>query len=168
MAKGKNQKPAGRKQSKGDAIDFQMPMGLLGINAPNHIRFKKWTKKEIVAELEALRLWLSDPHPLNITFERFAVSRGYSRQRISEWAKAYPKNQKIQELYQICRDIQTNKYFVGGLTRIYSEQLSKFGLINCCGLKPEVTHVIAGDPERPVPVGTPQAVQEYLDRLEKV
>jgi hypothetical protein len=95
----------------------------------------KYTQEFIEAEAEALEKWMKQPG--SIYFKRFAFDRGYSQQRLSEFAES---NQKFSETLVIAREWQEIRLAEGGLKGEFNAHFCKFVMNNACGWsdKPEV------------------------------
>jgi hypothetical protein len=98
-------------------------------------RPQKYTQEFIEAEAEALEKWMQLPG--SIYFKRFAFDRGYSQQRLSEFAEV---NKRFAETLAMAREWQEIKLAEGGLRGEFNAHFCKFVMYNACGWsdKPEV------------------------------
>lgn len=91
---------------------------------------KKYTPDFIEKEAVALEKWLQDDN--NIFLKRFAYSRGYSHDRLAEWAEI---NERFQRAYNLLKEWQEIKLAEGGLTAAFNPGFSKFLLQANCGYR---------------------------------
>ena len=92
----------------------------------------KYTDEFIENEAEELLLWMKRPD--SIYFKQFSLERGYHWNRCLLWAK---KNEKFRDAHLLLKDWQESKFAIGGLTKIYDSSLTKFMMLNVCGMREE-------------------------------
>lgn len=105
----------------------------------------KYTQEFIEAEAVALEEWLKQPG--SIYFKRFAFDRGYSQQRLSEFAEV---NQKFSETLALAREWQEIRLAEGGLTNEFNSGFCKFVMGNACGWSDRTETKISGDANNPL------------------
>jgi hypothetical protein len=105
----------------------------------------KYTPEFIEAEADALEKWMQNPS--NIYFKRFAFDRGYSYQRLSEFAEV---NQRFSETMTRAREWQEIRLAEGGLTNEFNGNFCKFVMYNACGWVDKVENKISGDAAKPL------------------
>lgn len=83
-------------------------------------------------ENEALELlkWMGNETHDGIFFTEFALKRGYSRQRFSEWAE---KSKRFSDVLKIAKEWQEHKLTKGALTKEYEAGFAKFVMPRVCG-----------------------------------
>ncbi len=89
-----------------------------------------YDEKFFEGECNALEEWINDDENEMIFLNEFIFSRGYSKQRISEFCE---KNKRFSELVILAKDRQENKMLVGALTRKYDGNFTKFIMPRLCG-----------------------------------
>jgi DNA-packaging protein gp3 len=105
---------------------------------------KVYTKEYIDAEADAFLEWMS--RPTSIYYKRFCFERGYSHQRLSEFAEC---NEKFAETYKKAKEWQEMKLAEGGLTNEFNAGFTKFVMGNICGWTEKTESKISGDALNP-------------------
>ena len=105
----------------------------------------KYTQEFIEGEAEALEKWMQNPG--NIYFKRFAFDRGYSYQRLSEFAEV---NDRFSATLLRAREWQEIRLAEGGLTNEFNSNFCKFVMGNACGWSDRQESKIIGDPQNPL------------------
>lgn len=85
----------------------------------------KYTKEFIENEADEFIKWMQLPR--SIYYKSFAFSRGYSQQRLTEWAAS---NEKFAETMRIANDWQEQKLIECSLHNDTNASMTKFVLIN--------------------------------------
>jgi hypothetical protein len=106
---------------------------------------KKHTKEFIEAEATAFENWLKAPGSLY--FKRFAFDRGYSPQRLSEFAAI---NKRFAEVYAFAKEWQEIRLAEGGLTGEFNGGFCKFVMGNVCGWTDRTETKVSGDAQNPL------------------
>ncbi len=104
----------------------------------------KYDQAFIEAEAIALEEWMKRPE--SIYFKRFAFDRGYSQQRLSEFAD---DNQRFSETLARAREWQEIRLAEGGLTNEFNAGFCKFVMGNACGWSDKTESKITGDATNP-------------------
>jgi hypothetical protein len=97
----------------------------------------------IEKEASAFIDWMLNPE--NIWYEDFALERGYSPQRLYEWAKINPI---FSETFDTIRSMQKSKLVKGGLKEDFNAGFTKFVMANACGWYEK--QQISGDAANPL------------------
>lgn len=105
----------------------------------------KYTLEFIEAEAEAFEKWMNRPD--SIYFKRFALDRGYSPQRLSEFAE---QNEKFSEVYRYAKEWQEIRLAEGGLTSEFNAGFCKFVMGNVCGWSDKTETKVSGDAVNPL------------------
>ena len=105
----------------------------------------KYTDEFIQNEAEAFEKWMKLPG--SIYFKRFAFDRGYSPQRLSEFAE---QNKRFSEVYLRAKEWQEIRLAEGGLTSEFNSGFCKFVMGNVCGWVDKVETKVSGDPLNPL------------------
>ena len=105
----------------------------------------KYTQEFIEAEADALEEWMQRPQ--SIYFKRFAFERGYSQQRLSEFAEV---NQRFSETLSKAREWQEIRLAEGGLTNEFNAGFTKFVMGNICGWADRTETKLSGDAANPL------------------
>jgi hypothetical protein len=105
----------------------------------------KYDQAFIEAEAIALEEWMKRPE--SIYFKRFAFDRGYSQQRLSEFADV---NQRFSETLARAREWQEIRLAEGGLTNEFNSNFCKFVMGNACGWSDKTESKITGDAANPL------------------
>jgi hypothetical protein len=100
----------------------------------------KYTQEFIEAEAHALEKWMQKPD--SIYFKRFAFDRGYSQQRLSEFAEVNPK---FSETMTRAREFQEIRLVEGGLKNEFNSNFCKFVMYNACGWVDKQETKVSGD-----------------------
>ena len=108
-------------------------------------RPKTYTQEFIDAEADALEKWMQQPD--SIYFKRFAFSRGYSQQRLSEFAEI---SIKFAETWDRVREWQEIRLAEGGLTSEFNASFCKFVMGNACGWADRTETKLSGDAVNPL------------------
>lgn len=99
-----------------------------------------YTKEFIEAEADALEKWMQNPK--SIFFKRFAFDRGYSHNRLPEFAEV---NKKFSVTFNRAREWQEIRLAEGGLTSEFNGGFCKFVMGNACGWHDKSETKITGD-----------------------
>jgi len=102
---------------------------------------KEWLEKEAQAFLDWMEL------PDSIFFKSFAIERGYSPQRLTEFAD---QSNVFAEVLKRAKGWQESKLVKGGLRKEYDSSITKFVLVNHHGYKEKSE--ISGDQTNPLAV----------------
>jgi hypothetical protein len=121
------------------------PKGHPSYNINNEGRPVKYTQEFIEKEAIALDQWLKDPK--SIYFKRFAFDRGYSQQRLDEFAQV---NQNFSETLTRARQWQEIRLAEGGLINEFNAGFCKFVMGNACGWTDKTETKISGDAANPL------------------
>ena len=105
----------------------------------------KYTPEFIEAEAEALEKWML--HPDSIYFKRFSFDRGYSYQRLSEFAEV---NEKFSDTLARAREWQEIRLAEGGLKNEFNGNFCKFVMGNACGWSDKTETKLSGDAVNPL------------------
>ena len=105
----------------------------------------KYDAAFIEAEAEALEKWMKDP--VNIYFKRFCFDRGYSYQRLPEFAEV---SERFSETLARAREWQEIRLAEGGLTNEFNGNFCKFVMYNACGWSDKMEQKISGDAVSPL------------------
>ena len=108
-------------------------------------RPKIYTDEFIEAEAEALEEWMKRPG--SIYFKRFAFDRGYSQQRLTEFAAS---NKKFSETWERLKEWQEIRLAEGGLIDEFNSGFTKFVMVNACGWRDKVETKLSGDAANPL------------------
>ncbi len=108
-------------------------------------RPKKYTNEFIENEAIEFEKWMQQPG--SIYFKRFAFSRGYSQQRLSEFAEV---NEKFSETLARVREWQEIRLAEGGLTNEFNASFCKFVMGNACGWSDKTETKLSGDAVNPL------------------
>jgi len=100
----------------------------------------KYTKNFIEAEADALEKWIQEPS--SIYFKRFALERGYSPQRLPEFAEV---NERFSEILAKTREWQEIRLVEGGLMNEFNAGFTKFVMGNICSWSEKTESKISGD-----------------------
>jgi hypothetical protein len=105
----------------------------------------KYTPEFIENEAVAFELWMQNSE--NVYFKKFAVSRGYHPQRLSEFAE---QSEKFSEAYKRAKAWQEIKLVEGGLKNTFNAGFTKFVLINTAGWSSEKSQHVDPDSEEAI------------------
>lgn len=105
----------------------------------------KYTAEFIEGEAEALENWMK--LDTSIYFKRFAFDRGYSQQRLDEFAKV---SERFSEVLEKAREWQEIRLAEGGLRNEFNGNFCKFVMANTCGWTEKVDSKISGDATHPL------------------
>jgi hypothetical protein len=105
----------------------------------------KYTPEFIEAEADALEKWMQDPGSLY--FKRFAFDRGYSQQRLSEFAEV---NDKFSETLVRAREWQEIRLAEGAMKEELNPGFCKFLMTNLCGFAEKTETKVSGDAANPL------------------
>lgn len=104
---------------------------------------QKYTDSWIEQEAEAFRQWMQLPE--SIFFKSFAIERGYSPQRLTEFAE---KNKVFSEVFKLAKDWQESKLINCGLFNKTNSGMTKFVLANHHGYSEKSQ--VGGDQANPL------------------
>lgn len=104
-----------------------------------------YTEEFIEKEADALEKWMQIPE--NVYFKRFAFNRGYSQQRLTEFAE---KSEKFSETLDRAREWQEIRLVEGGLANEFNASICKFVLGNACGWSDKQETKMSGDSSNPL------------------
>lgn len=104
-----------------------------------------YTKEYIENEADEFLKWMKDP--AHIYFKRFALDRGYSPQRLSEFAE---NNDKFSEVYKRAKEWQECRLAEGGLLEEFNSGFCKFVMGNVCGWTDRQETKLSGDAQNPL------------------
>jgi hypothetical protein len=105
----------------------------------------KYTKEFIESEANALEEWMQKTD--SIYFKRFAFDRGYSYQRLSEFAE---QNKRFSETLLRAREWQEIRLAEGGLKNEFNSNFCKFVMYNACGWVDKQETKVSGDAVNPL------------------
>ena len=105
----------------------------------------KYTQEFIEKEAIALDEWMKQKS--SIYFKRFAFDRGYSQQRLEEFAQ---NNQKFSETLSRARAWQEIRLAEGGLVNEFNAGFCKFVMGNACGWTDKTETKLSGDATNPL------------------
>ena len=108
---------------------------------------KYWTDERIDEEADAFWEWLQKRS--SYWFTSFATERGYSHQRLTEWAA---KNQKFADVYEYAKSWQQDRLAMGALTKTFDCSFTKFVMANTCGWTDKSQTQISGDAANPLDI----------------
>lgn len=108
-------------------------------------RPQKYTQEFIEREAEALEKWMLNPD--SIYFKRFAFDRGYSQQRLSEFADV---SERFSETLARAREWQEIRLAEGGLKNEFNSGFCKFVMGNACGWTDRTETKLSGDAVNPL------------------
>lgn len=100
----------------------------------------KYTVEFIEKEADAFEEWMKLPK--SIYFKRFSFDRGYSAQRLSEFAE---QNERFSEVYSRAKEWQEIRLTEGGLTSEFNSGFCKFVMGNVCGWADKTETKHSGD-----------------------
>jgi len=109
---------------------------------------KKYTEEWIVEELTSMIKEAQEKNYLYIG--QLFTSRNYLRNRLSEWTKQYPNNDRIRTLYGKLHNFFETQLVVKGLNRETDSGITKFCLINNYDWKDK--QVITGEEDEPLSI----------------
>jgi len=121
------------------------PVGHPNWNLENIGRPKKYTDEFINNEAIEFCRWFLTTDALY--FKEFAFERGYSPQRLSEFANS---NKNFSEALNIAHEWQEIKLFKGGLTGEFNSGFCKFAMSNICGWADKSEQKLSTDPNNPI------------------
>lgn len=105
----------------------------------------EYTEAFLEKEAEALLIWFENPS--NFYYKKFALERGYSPQRLSEFAKC---NQRFSEALEKAKAWQELRLVEGGLQGGYNATITKFVLTNCHNWAERTQQTLSGDAVNPL------------------
>jgi len=108
-------------------------------------RPKIYTDEFIEAEADALEAWMKKPE--SIYYKRFAFDRGYSQQRLNEFAES---NKRFSETYARAREWQEIRIAEGCLQNELNAGFGKFFMGNICGWADRTETKLSGDAVNPL------------------
>lgn len=101
----------------------------------------------IEKEAQAFEEWMKKKENINIFLEDFCLERGYSYQRITEWAK---KNEHFSDTYERFQMRQKVALFKGGLSKQFSYPMCALILSHSHGIVAKLEQKISGDAANPL------------------
>ena len=104
---------------------------------------KVYTDEFIEKEADAFLEWMKQGK--GIFYKRFALSRGYSPQRMCEWAKS---NKKFAEVYEFCKHWQESEFLEKSLLGEYNNSIARLALATHHGYTEKSQ--ISGDQANPL------------------
>jgi hypothetical protein len=123
-------------------------------------RPQKYTPEFIEGEADAFEEWLQQPN--NLFFKRFAFSRGYHPNRLTEFAE---KSKRFSGVYQMARAWQEIRLVEGGLLSEFNAGFCKFVLGNICDW---VENRELRDPEFDAEKARAEILKKILDNRPKI
>ena len=108
-------------------------------------RPKTYTPEFIEQEAKEFEKWMEFPE--NLYFKKFALSRGYHPNRLTEWAK---ENEKFACVYEKAQAWQEIRLVEGGLTSEFNSGFCKFVMGNTCGWFDKQETKLIGDTANPL------------------
>lgn len=105
----------------------------------------KYTENFIEREAEAFELWMK--LDTSLWYEDFAMERGYSPQRLCEFAK---QNERFSEVYEKSHTWQKSLLIRGGLLNKFNSSITKLVLSNTCGWTDKAETKVSGDAVNPL------------------
>lgn len=108
-------------------------------------RTTKYTPEFLENEAKAFEEWMKIPG--SIYFKRFALDRGYSPQRLPEFAQ---QSEKFSEVYKKAKEWQEIRLAEGGLTSEFNGGFCKFVMANICGWAERQETKVSGDALNPL------------------
>lgn len=105
-------------------------------------RPRKWTAKRVREEAQALAEWLKDD--AHYWLGDFPTSRGYSIQRLSEWAKQFPE---FSEQWLVAKEVCAARLLKAGLSEAFNPSLTFKTLVNIAGWRGEPQRLEHTGPE---------------------
>lgn len=106
---------------------------------------KVHTKEFIDSEADALEEWMKKKD--NIFYQTFCYERGYSKNRLPEWALV---NDKFAVTYAKSRDRQEGMLLHGALTKKYCYNAAALVLSHSYGMHAKTEQTISGDSSNPL------------------
>jgi len=104
-----------------------------------------YTHDFIEKEAIALLKWIEKDD--NYYYNRFALERGYSRQRFVEFAE---KSKIFSDALTKARESQEQKLVEKGLSNTHNANLTKFVLTNCHNWREHLNQTLSGDAANPL------------------
>lgn len=89
-----------------------------------------FTSERIEQEALALLEWIQTDAEHKIYIGSFAKSRGYCRQRLSEFAR---DNKVFEDAYKLAKQWQEEKFIRNGLTRVWDSTFTARVMARVCG-----------------------------------
>lgn len=105
----------------------------------------KYTTEFIEAEADALEEWMT--FPTSVYFKRFAFSRGYSQQRLNEFAEV---SERFSAILARAKEWQEIRLAEGGLNNEFNPGFTKFVMGNVCGWTDRQETKLSGDAINPL------------------
>jgi hypothetical protein len=105
----------------------------------------KYTPEFIEREADAFEAWMQLPD--SMYFKRFCVQRGYSANRLCEFAE---QNERFAVVYAKVKDWQECRLAEGALTNEFNAGFTKFMMGNVCGWTERNETKISGDSVNPL------------------
>jgi len=104
-----------------------------------------YTQEFIEAEAEALERWMQQSG--SIYLKRFSFDRGYSHQRLPEFAEV---NDRFSLTFARAREWQEMRLAEGGLMGEFNEDFCKFVMANACGWSDKTQITLSGNADNPL------------------
>lgn len=108
-------------------------------------REKIYDKEFIENEADEFMKWMAKPDSL--FYKRFCFDRGYSPQRLTEWAQV---NEKFSDAYEQSKHWQELRISEGALNNQLNGGFSKFFMSNVCNWSEKSENKISGDADNPL------------------
>lgn len=105
----------------------------------------KYTAEFIENEAEEFEKWIKKPE--SVYFKEFALERGYSPQRLNEFAET---NQRFAETFNKVKQWQETKLVKGGLINEFNASFTKFVMANAFGWYEKQETRVSGDSGNPL------------------
>lgn len=118
---------------------------------------KKYTPEFLESEAAAFEVWMKDSK--NLWYEDFTSSRGYSPQRLSEFAQM---SERFAEVYERSKYWQKSLLIRGGLLSKFNSSIVKLVLANTIGWTDKVESKMTGSATNPL-----QLLLESIDGQSK-
>lgn len=104
-----------------------------------------YTDEWLINEANALVEWTKQPG--SIYFKRFAIDRGYSPNRLSEFAKM---SHTFSVAYEYVKQWQEVRVSEGAINSEFNPSFSKFFMANVCGWTEKTETKLSGDNQNPL------------------
>ena len=111
----------------------------------NEGRSVKYTPEFIENEAKAFLEWMK--LPTSLYFKRFAIDRGYSPQRMNEFAEV---NETFSEVFRFAKEWQEVRVSEGAMTQELNAGFSKFFMANVCNWREKTETTLSGNSQNPL------------------
>ena len=111
----------------------------------NEGRSVKYTPEFIENEAKAFLEWMK--LPTSLYFKRFAIDRGYSPQRLTEFAEV---NETFAEVYNYAKQWQEVRISEGAMNNELNSSYSKFFMANVCNWREKTETTLSGNAANPL------------------